>query len=116
MVAITIEILLTPSYPAMIPTPTGSRSGSPIGLRLRSFDFWKDFKIRVLDGEKKLSTDSLTGDANVTCDIYGGCDLSGATLHLTLPAKLFTSGTATVDVDPPEGDPISVDFDLASFR
>jgi len=116
MVAINIEILLTPSYPATIPTPTGSRSGAAIGYRLRPFDFWKDFKIRVFDGERKLPTDSLTGDANVTCDIYGGCVLYGATLHLTLPAKLFTSGTATIDVDPPEGDPVSVDFDLASLR
>jgi hypothetical protein len=116
MVAITIQILLTPSYPAMIPTPTGSRSGAAVGFRLRSFDFWKDFKVRVFDGDKKLPTDSLTGDANVTCDISGGCDLYGATLHLTLPAKLFNSGTATIDVDPPEGDPVSVDFDLASLR
>jgi hypothetical protein len=116
MVAITIEILLTPSYPAIIPTSTGTRSGSAVGYRLRSFDFWKDFKIRVFDGENKLSADSLTGDANVTCDISGGCDLYGATLHLTLPARLFNSGTATIDVDPPEGDPVSVDFDLASLR
>ena len=116
MVAINIEILLTPSYPAAIPTPTGSRSGAAVGYRLRPFDFWKDFKVRVFDGEKRLSTDDPTGDRIVSCDTYGGCALIGATLHLALLAKRFTSGAATIEVTPPEGDPVSVDFDLDSLR
>ena len=116
MVAINIEILLTPSYPAAIPTPTGSRSGAAVGYRLRPSDFWKDFKVRVFDGEKKLPTDDPTGDPIVTCDMYGGCSLVGATLHLTLSAKRFTFGAATIEVTPPEGAPVSVDFDLDSLR
>jgi hypothetical protein len=116
MVVINIEILLTQTYPAAISKPTGSRSGSAVGFQMRRSDFWKDFKIRVFDGEKKLPTDTLTGEPIYSCVGDGGCDLFGATLHLTLPAKSFTSGSATIDVDPPEGDPVSVDFDLDSLR
>jgi hypothetical protein len=116
MVVINIEILLTQTYPAAISKPTGSRSGSAVGFQMRPSDFWKDFKIRVFDGEKKLPTDSLTGEPIYSCVGDGACDLFGATLHLTLPAKRFTSGSATIEVDPPEGDLVSVDFDLDSLR
>jgi hypothetical protein len=116
MVAITIEILLTQSYGAVIPKPTGSHSGSPVGYQLRSPDFWKDIAIQVFDGEKKLSSATPTGEPHYSCDGEGGCGLFGATLHLEFPAKLFTSDSATIEVDPPQGDPVVADFDLASLR
>src|SRR5947209_2931608 len=43
-VEISIEIVLTQSYGAIISTPTNSRSGSPNGIRLRSPEFWRSFK------------------------------------------------------------------------
>lgn len=116
MVAITVEILLTQSYAALISKPTKSRSGSPVGYQLRSPDFWKDIAIQVFDGEKKLAADSPTGEPKYSCDGEGACSLIGATLHLELPAKLFSSDTATIEVDPAEGEPVVVDFDLSSLR
>lgn len=114
IVAVTVEILLTQSYGALIPKPTSSRSGSPVGYQFRSSEFWKEFKIQVFDGEKELPTDSLAGDPTYFC--YDGCTLSGAALHIELPAKLFSSGSATIQVLPHEGDEVSVDFNLASLR
>ena len=116
MVAITIEIQLTKSYGGVIAAPTGPRSGSPIGYRLRSPDFWKDFDVQVLSDEKSLEPTDFTGQPNYSCADEGGCILTGATLHLELPAKLFTSDSATVQVSPPEGPEVSVDFDLAALR
>jgi hypothetical protein len=116
IVVVTIEIALTQSYGALIPKPTGSRSGSPIGYQLRSSDFWKDFNIQVFDGEKELIENSLTGEPNYRCVYEGGCILTGATVRLELPAKLFTSDSAIVQIDPPEGDQVAVDFDHASLR
>jgi hypothetical protein len=116
IVAISIEILLTPSFGALIPKPTGSRSGSPIGYQFRNPDFWKDFKYRVFDGDNELKPDTLTGDPLYNCPSDGGCDLFGATIHLQFPAAAFTSGTATIEVDPKVSDPTAVDFDLTSFR
>jgi hypothetical protein len=116
MVSITIEILLTQSYGAFITRPTGSRSGSPIGIQLRNPDFWKDFKYSVFDDDTEHEVDSPTGEPSYRCDGDGGCDLIGAMVHFQLPAKLFTSGTATVVIDPRVADPTSVDFDLTSLR
>lgn len=116
IVVVTVEILLTPSYGALIPKPTGSRSGSPIGYQLRSSDFWKDFNIQVFDGEKELIENSLTGEPNYRCVYEGGCMLTGATVRLELPAKLFASDSATIQINPPEGDQVAVDFDHASLR
>lgn len=116
MVTISVEILLTQSYGALIAKPTGSRSGSAVGYQLRSPDFWKDIAIRVFDGEKKLPSDDPTGEPKYSCDGEGACNLIGANIHVQLPAKLFTSDTATIEVDPPEWDPVAVDFDLSSLR
>jgi hypothetical protein len=58
----------------------------------------------------------FTGEPNYRCSEDGGCALTGATLHLELPAKLFTSDSATVLVAPPEGPEVAVDFDLTKFR
>jgi hypothetical protein len=116
IVAISIEILLTPSFGALIPKPTGSRSGSPIGYQLRNPDFWKDFKYRVFDGDNERKPDTLTGDPLYNCPSDGGCDLFGATIHLQFSAAAFTSGTATIEVDPKVSEPTSVEFDLTSFR
>jgi hypothetical protein len=116
IVAITIQILLTQSYGAFITRPTGPRSGSPIGIQLRNPDFWKDFNYSVFDDEKEFKVDSPAGEPTYRCDGDGGCNLTGATVHFQLPAKLFVSGDATVEIDPKVADPTFVDFDLASLR
>ena len=116
IVRIVIQIQLTETYPALIPTPTGSRSGSPIGFARRPSDFWKDFEIQVLDKDKSLVPLSSSGDAVYSCDGDGGCILSGATLQFEFPASAFKSDSPTVQVTPPEGDPVSVEFDLSRLR
>jgi len=116
IVRIVIQIQLTETYPALIPTPTGSRSGSPIGFAKRPGDFWKDFEIQVVDKDTTLVPLSSSGDPFYSCDGYGGCVISGANLQFEFSAKAFKSDSPTVQVTPPEGDPISVDFDLTRLR
>ena len=116
IVRIVIQIQLTESYAALIPTPTSSRSGSPTGFVQRLSDFWKDFEIQVLDKDKSLVPLSSSGDSVYSCDGDGGCILSGATLQFEFPASAFKSDSPTVQVTPPEGDLVSVDFDLSRLR
>jgi hypothetical protein len=115
-VKIIVQVLLTDTYPAFVPRPTGSRSGSPIGFVLRPSDFWKDFDVQVFSEDKELLSLSSTGEPNYSCSDNGGCILTGATIQFEFPATSFVSDTATVQVTPPEGDPISIDFDLVSLR
>src|ERR1700730_15768170 len=115
IVEISVEIRLTPSYGAVLVVPTGSRSGSPQGYRLRSNDFWKDVQAHISEGDQERIPERHTGKPNYFCG-EGGCSLVGATLHLEFLASAFTSDTVTVRVSPPEGPEVSVDFDLTALR
>ena len=115
-VRIIVQIQLTNSYAAYIVRPTGKRSGSPSGFVPRPYDFWKDFDVKVSSDDKKLRPFSSSGQPNLLCADEGGCELTGATLQFDFSAADFASGSATIDIDPPEGDPVSVDFDLDHLR
>jgi hypothetical protein len=115
-VRIVVQIQLTDSYGPYIVRPTGSRSGSPKGFVPRPYDFWKDFDVQVSSEDKKLKSFSSSGQPDYLCSEDGGCTLTGATLQFDFSAEDFASGSAIIDVNPPEGDPVSIDFDLDHLR
>src|SRR5260221_6001126 len=115
-VAINIEVLLTDSYGPLIARPTGPRSGSPIGYAFRSPEFWKDIQVQVMVEDRILKPARFTGEPTYVCASEGGCTLSGATMRLEFPARVFTSNSATVQVSPPDGPEVFVDFDLTALR
>jgi hypothetical protein len=115
-VRIVVQVQLTGSYGPYIARPTGARSGSPTGIAPRPYDFWKDFDVQVTSDDKKLRPFSSSGQPNFICSEDGGCTLTGATLQFDFSAEDFASGSATIDVNSPEGDPVSIDFDLDHLR
>ncbi len=114
-IRIIVQIQLTDSYGPYIVRPTGTRSGSPKGFVPRPYDFWKDFDVQVSSKDKNLEPFSSSGQPLLLCD-EGGCTLTGATLQFDFSAEDFPSGSATIEVYPPEGDPLSIDFDLDHLR
>jgi hypothetical protein len=111
-VRVVVQIQLTNSYAAwMKDSSRGSTTLVP-----RPHDFWKDFRVQVFDGATLLSPLESRGHSNYNCGRRGPCTLTGATLEFDLPADAFRSGAATIKVTPPEGDPISVAFDLDQLR
>jgi hypothetical protein len=114
-VEVVVQILLTDSYPALIPRPTGSHSGSSIGYVQRPYDFWARFHVQVFSRDKELKPFTSSGRPDLFCG-DDGCLLTGATLELEFPAQAFDSESATVEVRPPEGESVSVEFDLVSLR
>ncbi|HEY6263229.1 MAG TPA: hypothetical protein VIW93_00365 [Candidatus Acidoferrum sp.] len=112
----TDQIYLTESYGALIPRSTGARSGSPTGYGFRPSDFWKDFDVQVFNEDKELISVTTSGEPTFLCSYDGGCTLTGATIHLEFLAKSFSSDSATIQVTPLEGEPVSVDFDLTQLR
>ena len=115
-VVVLVEIQLTESYGQLVAAPTNSASNSPVTFIPRPHDFWKDFEVRIYNGSQLLSPSDFHGRANSRCGRRGPCVLIGATLEFDFPASAFTSNSATVDVSPPEGEAVSIDFDLSSLR
>lgn len=115
IVQIRVEIQLTPTYGQLVAAPENSGSNSSSGSIVRASDFWRDFQVHIFDGDEPISTSTSHGHANFSCG-DGGCILTGATLVFEFPAVAFAADTATIDVAPPEGDPVSVEFDLSSLR
>jgi hypothetical protein len=115
-VKITVQIYLTESYGALIPRPTNSRSGSPTGFVQRPSDFWKDFDVQVFVDDKLINSFASSGEPTYACAYDGACNLTGASIQFEFLAASFTSDTATIQVTPPEGDPIAVDLDLTQLR
>ena len=116
-VRIIVEIKLTPTYGAFLaPEPSSPSSSQSIPIP-RPHDFWRDFQVQISDGDQLLTPSDSHGRANYNCGRHGyPCYLAGATLEFDLPAGAFTSDSATIQVIPPEGDPVSVDFALARLR
>ena len=115
-VKVIVQIYLTESYGALIPRPTGSRSGSPTGFVQRPSDFWRDFEVQVFSEDRELRHFTSSGEPNYLCSENGGCTLTGATIQFEFLAESFASDSATIQVTPPEGDPVSLDFDLTRLR
>lgn len=117
-VLIFIEIQLTDSYGRLMPPPPNWRSRSPAGLVPRPTDFWRDFQVRIQDGNQPLTRDDFHSHSNYICGPgeEGPCLLTGATLEFDFRAESFASDFATIEVTPPEGDPVSATFDLVCLR
>jgi hypothetical protein len=114
-VVVSVDIYLTDSYGPFLNPTTDSRSGSPAGLTPRSSDFWRDFDVSVSSDSRTLSPQDTSGQPIYNCS-ESGCSLVGATITLTFAASKFPPDSATVNVVPPTGDEVNVDFDLTSFR
>lgn len=123
-VQIVVEIQLTDAYPAFMPNPSVQTTGTPWDYIPRSSNFWQDFQIHVISDKKTLAPIKHSGESNYICGdstvqpiaLGEYCTLVGASVQLEFPADAFAPGEATIQVDPPEGDQVAVDFDLSSFR
>jgi hypothetical protein len=113
-VVVNIEVLFTESYGALIQQPVSDRSGAPTGFAFRPSDFWRDIEVQVIVNDKVIKPTRFTGEPLYFCG--RGCTLMGATLRLELPARLVDSDSATVQIVPPEGPEVWVDFELTGLR
>ena len=114
-VKITVEIYLTNSYGALIANPPASQPHSS-ALIPRPTDFWKDFRIQVYNGHQILSPSDSGARPLYRGGRNGPHRPRGAAVDLEFPANAFTSDFVTIQVTPPEGAPVSVDFDLTRLR
>ena len=115
VVRVTVQIFLTESYAAYSAVAIGSDSHSTKGVFVRPSDFWREFRLRTFQKDQMVIPTDSYGEPTFRCE-DSGCILSGATLTFEYPAAAFTDTSATIQIDPPEGDPVVVDFDLTALR
>ncbi|HLK03173.1 MAG TPA: hypothetical protein VKT53_01940 [Candidatus Acidoferrum sp.] len=77
---------------------------------------WRDYAVRVFDGKELREPVSVSGQSVSRCLNRGGCIRVGTEIFLSLPAEVFASDTATIEVTTPDDQLISVDFNLNSLR
>jgi hypothetical protein len=117
IVRITVDIQLTESYGQFIAAANAnSRAGSASALIARPDDFWRDFQVQIFDGDQALTNSVYHGRPNYTCGEHGPCILIGATVTFEFPADTFSADSASITVDPPEGQSVVADFDLSRLR
>lgn len=115
VVRVTVQIFLTDSYGPYTVRPPRSDSHALKGFVPRPDDFWRDFRLRVFQKDEMVIPVNAKGQPTYRCE-DSGCILTGATVYFEFPADAFTADTVTVVVTPPEGDPVSIDFDPTSLR
>lgn len=101
-----VQIYFTPSYTAVV----DSKHGKPMA---RPDDFWRDFKIRLVQGGE-IHTDIVRGDA-----LYAGNGTgrrTGVEVELQYSAQEIKSTPAKIEVLTPVGGKIETTFDLAMLR
>jgi len=114
VVRVTVQISLTETY-GPYRAVEGGLDHSPKRVFIRPSDFWHDFRLRTFQKDEMVIPTTASGQPLYWCT-DDGCTLSGATLTFEYPASAFADSSATIQIDPPEGDPVVVDFDLTSFR
>lgn len=115
LVKAVLDIRFTDSYGAYISRPVGSRRDATTGLMPRPYDFWKDFQVNFFFKDDQLKPISSSGQPKLSCD-DSGCTLIGATLEFEFLAENVPSDAITIQVIPPEGEQVILDFDLPSLR
>jgi len=114
LILVRVRINLTPTYPAYV---TNSRSkGPPQG---RPPDFWRDFKIRVLQG-KTVTPNKSAGRPLYTSGLSGpylaAGALEGAEVQLEFDTGQIASSPVRIEVLTPDGQTVEAEFDLRDLK
>jgi hypothetical protein len=100
-----VQIYFTPSYTAVVE----SKDGKPM---VRAHDFWRDFKIRLVQGTE-IHAERVGGHV-----LYGNGKERriGAEVQLDYQGTAIRSGLVKAEVHSPEGEETETSFDLATLR
>ena len=109
-------IELTPSYGPFVSSDGTTVAFNRFGAKQRSSDFWRDFNVIFLEGNSPRNPVFVSGRPNFYCSEGGNCILAGASIEFDFQPESLMSDTLTVQITPPEGDLVFVDFPLDSLR
>lgn len=101
-----IEIRLTPTYSGLVPT----ESGVP---RPRGVDFWKDFKLKLIQNGKEIGQQSIRRETVLRAHDGG---IVGVIVVTDYKCNEVASVPTSVQVLAPDGQIVETTFDLETLR
>jgi hypothetical protein len=108
-----VHIEFTPTYNQIDAVRPSSKSGAEKGIVLRSEDFWQTFRYGVKQKQDWIDPRSMRGEPEYgSSDSYGSTMLIGAWVYLDYDARNIPSDATEVHVFTPDGQDVSVTFDL----
>lgn len=111
-----IAVYIYFANPSSFPLSWTAQPSSRDSGQDRSVDLWRSYTVRVLDGKELRQPSYVSGQSQSRCASRSGCIRVGTAIFLSLPAEIFSSDIATIEVTTPDGQVISAEFDLNSLR
>jgi hypothetical protein len=115
-ILLTVHIEFTPTYSVIDADHSANNAAGEKGLTLRTEDFWQDFRCGIKQKEDWIDPRSIHGEAQ-----YGGPEASngglvGAWVYVEYDARNIPSESTEAHVFTPDGQDVTVSFDLAKLR
>lgn len=111
VIHVRVRIEFTPTYNAIDDTKSKDKKRAGEGLRIRSQDFWRDFRFELSQDAGPVSPLDVQGEP-----VYGEGGLRGAEVWLTYDARKVASEETAVRVTMPGGQQVTAEFDLSALR
>ena len=107
---------LTPTYPVAMACQSAQNAADQQGIELRTEDFWQDFRFQLRQKDAAFEPLDLRGEPVYEHDARGSGGLAGAQVWLDYDTAGVASAMAEVEVLTPDGQRVSVKFDLEKLR
>jgi hypothetical protein len=112
-----VHIEFTPTYNQMAERRSSNNSKGEKGTVSRSEDFWQDFRYGIKQKEDWIEARSMRGDPEYErSDRYGSNGLIGAWVYLDFDTRNVPSDDTEVHVVTPDGQDVTVTFDLSKLH
>ena len=112
-----VHIQFTPTYNQINAVRPSAKSGDAKGVVLRTEDFWKNFRFGIKQKEDWIDSRSIYSEPEYSStDSYGSTVLVGAWVFLEFDAPNVASDDTEVHVITPDGQDVSVTFDLSKLH
>ena len=100
-------------FPMALKSSSNS-TGAPLPAEAGSS--WRNYTVHIFDSKQLREPASVFGQSQFRCSNRGDCVRVGVAIDLSLPAEVFTSDSASVEVATPDNQLISASFDLNALR
>ena len=112
-----VHIEFTPTYSQIDAVRPASKDDAEKRIVMRTEDFWQNFRYGIKQKEDWIDPRSMNGEPEYgSSDSYGRALLIGAWVYLDYDARNVPSDGTEVHVFTPDGQDVSVTFDLSKLH